>query len=64
VATKPWREHAVEDALRGKAVSKATFAAAAGLALRDAAPRPDNAFKVGLGRRVIERALALAGGLS
>lgn len=64
VGTKPWREHAVEAALHGKPLSKAAFAAAAKVALQDAQPRPDNAFKVDLVRRVIARALALAGGVS
>jgi xanthine dehydrogenase YagS FAD-binding subunit len=64
VATKPWREQRVEQALVGKRPTQQTFDAAAKLALADAAPRPDNAFKVALARRVIARALALAGGVS
>jgi xanthine dehydrogenase YagS FAD-binding subunit len=57
VATKPWRERAVEDQLVGKPASQATFAAAAMVALAGAEPRPDNAFKVELAKRVIARAL-------
>jgi xanthine dehydrogenase YagS FAD-binding subunit len=64
VATKPWRERAVEQQLVGKAPTRQTFDAAAGAALADAQPRRDNAFKVPLARRVIARALALAGGAS
>ena len=64
VGTKPWREHAVEAALHDKPASKATFAAAAKVALADADPRADNAFKIELARRVIARALVLAGGVS
>jgi xanthine dehydrogenase YagS FAD-binding subunit len=64
VATKPWREHDVEAQLVGKHPSKAAFAAAAAVALRGAESRPDNAFKLALAKRVIARALELAGGLS
>ena len=64
VATTPWRERSVEQALIGKRATKQTFDAAAKLALANATPRPDNAFKVDLARRVIARALALAGGVS
>jgi xanthine dehydrogenase YagS FAD-binding subunit len=64
VATKPWRDHDVEAALVGKRATKDAFAGAAALALRGAEPRPDNAFKIALAKRVIARALELAGGLS
>jgi xanthine dehydrogenase YagS FAD-binding subunit len=64
VATKPWREHDVEAQLVGKHISKDGFAGAAAVALRGAEPRPDNAFKLELAKRVIARALELAGGLS
>ncbi len=64
VGTKPWREHAVEHELVGRPATTRTFAAAAAVALDGAETRPDNAFKVELAKRVIVRALALAGGLS
>jgi xanthine dehydrogenase YagS FAD-binding subunit len=64
VGTKPWREQAVEQQLVGKGPSRAVFAAAAEVALAGAKTTPDNAFKVGLAKRVIARALALAAGVS
>jgi xanthine dehydrogenase YagS FAD-binding subunit len=57
VATKPWRSTAAERALIGKRAGPATFRAAAEAALRGAAPRRDNAFKVELARRTLVRAL-------
>jgi xanthine dehydrogenase YagS FAD-binding subunit len=62
VGTKPWREPAVEHALIGKPATAATFASAAQLALANPDPRPDNAFKVPLAKRVIVRALGLVAG--
>jgi xanthine dehydrogenase YagS FAD-binding subunit len=62
VASKPWRCPEVEQALLGKPASAESFSAAAGLSMRDAKTTPDNQFKVELARRVIARALALAGG--
>lgn len=64
VATKPWRLHEVEKVLAGRDLSETAIAAAAQQAGRDAAPRPGNAFKVELMRRVIEQALLTAGGLA
>ncbi|HEX4449120.1 MAG TPA: FAD binding domain-containing protein, partial [Polyangiaceae bacterium] len=63
VASKPWRSLAVEQALIGKPATRAAFQAAATLAVRDARPLKDNAFKVDLVQRVIVRALELAAGV-
>ncbi len=62
VGTKPWREPAVEQALVGKRATQEVFSSAANLALATPDVRPDNAFKVGLAKRIIERALALVAG--
>jgi xanthine dehydrogenase YagS FAD-binding subunit len=62
VGTKPWREPAVEQALVGKPATQETFVAAARLAVAKPDPRPDNAFKVELVKRVIVRTLGLVGG--
>ncbi|HEV7991107.1 MAG TPA: xanthine dehydrogenase family protein subunit M [Gemmatimonadaceae bacterium] len=58
VGTKPWRSTAAEHALVGKPATTATFQAASAAALADARPHKDNAFKVPLARRTLERALA------
>ena len=58
VGTKPWRSMAAEQALVGKPATAATFRAASAAALSGARPRKDNAFKVTLARRTLERALA------
>ena len=60
VAPKPWRAHPAEDFLVGKPASEETFAEAARLALKDARPSGDNAFKIELARRLVLRALILA----
>jgi xanthine dehydrogenase YagS FAD-binding subunit len=57
VGTVPWRVPAVEKALVGKAPMEENFRAAAALAVRDAAPREHNKFKVELAQRTIVRAL-------
>ena len=62
VGSKPWRCSEVEQALVGKPATAESFHAVAALALRDARTTPDNQFKVELGRRVIARALGMAGG--
>ncbi|HVR60496.1 MAG TPA: FAD binding domain-containing protein, partial [Polyangia bacterium] len=64
VATKPWRCPEVESALVGQRAARGVFVRAAALALRDARPLPDNAFKVELGRRTIVRALERAAGVA
>jgi xanthine dehydrogenase YagS FAD-binding subunit len=63
VAAKPWRAWAAEAALEGAPASSETFARAADLALAEARPSGDTAFKIELARRLILRALqdALAG---
>jgi len=60
VAAKPWRARAAEAALQGSRPSAAAFAEAARLALAEAQPSGDNAFKIELARRILARALALA----
>jgi xanthine dehydrogenase YagS FAD-binding subunit len=60
VAAKPWRARAAEAVLANRAADPAIFRNAAEAALADARPSGDNAFKIGLAQRVIERALALA----
>ena len=60
VAAKPWRARAAEVLLAGRAPDVTGFREAAGAALADAKPSGDNAFKIVLAQRVIERALALA----
>lgn len=60
VAAKPWRARQAEAALEGVAPSPEAFARAAELALADARPSGDNAFKIELARRILVRALTLA----
>jgi xanthine dehydrogenase YagS FAD-binding subunit len=64
VATKPWRAVEAERLLVGKLAGVEPFRMAADLAMAGARTRPDNAFKVELGRRVVMRALMLAAGIS
>ncbi len=62
VAHKPWRASMAEQALVGRPATAASFAAAADAELAQAAPTPDNAFKVPLARRlVVGTLLELAG---
>ena len=56
VGTVPWRVPAVEKYLVGKPVSEDNFRAAAALAVREAAPREHNKFKVELAQRTLVRA--------
>lgn len=60
VAAKPWRAEAAEAALTGAAPDAAAFREAAAIALADARPSGDNAFKIALARRIAVRALTLA----
>lgn len=60
VAPKPWRALDVEAALRGQPATEQAFRDAAPLAVRDARPQRDNAFKVELARRAVVRALMAA----
>lgn len=57
VGTKPWRSKAAERALTGRVPSAALFRSASSVALQGATPRKDNAFKVRLAQRTLERAL-------
>src|ERR1019366_1594964 len=60
VGTKPWRSHAAEAALMGKAADAAQFRKAAEAALAGAKTQKDNAFKVELAKRCVVRALKMA----
>lgn len=60
VAAKPWRAGAAETSLANVAPTLEAFAKAADLALADARPSGDNAFKIELARRIVVRALTLA----
>jgi xanthine dehydrogenase YagS FAD-binding subunit len=60
VAAKPWRARAAEAALENAAPTPEAFAKAADLALADARPSGDNAFKISLARNIVARALGLA----
>ena len=57
VGTIPWRAHEAEAALRGKLASREHFHEAAGIALRDARPQSENAFKIELAKRCLTQAL-------
>lgn len=63
VGTVPWRAAAAEGMLVGEKPSPALFAAASEAALAGATPLSQNAFKVPLARRTIERALAIVTGI-
>jgi xanthine dehydrogenase YagS FAD-binding subunit len=60
VAARPWRVEAAEAALLGATPDAQAFRAAAALALAEARPSGDNAFKIELARRIAVRALTLA----
>jgi xanthine dehydrogenase YagS FAD-binding subunit len=60
VAHKPWRSVEAEAALTGRPVAMATYRAAAEAAMRDAAGRGHNDFKIELARRTLCRTLAQA----
>jgi xanthine dehydrogenase YagS FAD-binding subunit len=64
VATKPWRLPRVEEALVGRHASADVFHIAAARAVEGAEPRRQNAFKVELIKRTIERALEIVGSRS
>ncbi|MFI5257409.1 MAG: FAD binding domain-containing protein [Gemmatimonadales bacterium] len=57
VGTKPWRSHAAEAALIGKAPTPANFRAAAEAELRGAVAHRENEFKIELAKRTMVRAL-------
>jgi xanthine dehydrogenase YagS FAD-binding subunit len=60
VAAKPWRARAAEAALAGVRPNAEFFRRAAELALTEARPSGDSAFKIELARRIVMRALGLA----
>lgn len=60
VAAKPWRAHAAERVLQGRAPTGEAFRAAAEAALAEAKAPGGNAFKIELARRIVARALRLA----
>lgn len=60
VAAKPWRAREAEAILAGMPASTEAFVKAAELALTDALPSGNNAFKIELARRIVVRALNLA----
>jgi xanthine dehydrogenase YagS FAD-binding subunit len=60
VALKPWRARQAEQILVDAQADASVFRRAAEVALADAKPSGDNAYKIELARRVVARALALA----
>ncbi|GLS29221.1 xanthine dehydrogenase YagS FAD-binding subunit [Mesorhizobium albiziae] len=60
VAAKPWRARDAEVSLVSLPASPEAFIHAANLALAEARPSGDNAFKIELARRIVVRALTLA----
>lgn len=60
VAAKPWRAREAERSLLGKPATAEAFHSAAQLAMANAQPLPQNAFKVDLGRHGVVRALTRA----
>lgn len=57
IATKPWRSAEAEKALIGETPNEILFRGIAEVALKDAAPRQHNAFKIELAKRTLVRAL-------
>jgi xanthine dehydrogenase YagS FAD-binding subunit len=64
VATRPWRAHAVEAALRGRPLEPALVAEASRLAVEGAVDRGANHHKIELAPRVVARAILTMGGLT
>ncbi len=60
VAHKPWKLTEAEEFLLGKKPTEANFKKAADLAMKDAKPFEDNAYKVPMGKNAIVRALMQA----
>jgi xanthine dehydrogenase YagS FAD-binding subunit len=58
VATKPWRAWKLEQALKGKRASVASFQTAIDSELADAKPLSDNGFKIDLARRTVVAVLS------
>lgn len=63
VATKPWRAHAAETALKGRVLDEAAARIAAHAAFDGAVTHGENDFKPELGRRTLVRALLEASAL-
>jgi xanthine dehydrogenase YagS FAD-binding subunit len=61
VAAKPWRAREAEESLRGARADASAFRRAAEAALATAKSAGDNGFKIELARRIVARALTLAG---
>ncbi|MER8914909.1 xanthine dehydrogenase family protein subunit M [Mesorhizobium sp. M0761] len=64
VATKPWRAHAVEAALKGKVLSEDRGRAASLLAMEGAIDHGANHYKIELAPRVVARAILKTGAMS
>ncbi|MER9455112.1 xanthine dehydrogenase family protein subunit M [Mesorhizobium sp. M0478] len=64
VATKPWRSHAVEAALKGKVLSEDRVRAASLLAMEGAIDHGANHYKIELAPRVVARAILKTGAMS
>ncbi len=62
VAHKPWRAFEAEKFLSGKTATEENFKQAAEIALKDAKPLSQNAYKITLAKRAIGRALKMANG--
>ncbi len=58
VAPAPYRDQRVEDSLKGQRLTRKTRDMAASVALKDATPFSDNAYKVDAGRGLVKEALA------
>jgi xanthine dehydrogenase YagS FAD-binding subunit len=63
VAHKPWRVPRAEALLAGKTPSEQLFRAAAAAAFADAKPLAHNAYKIPMGRNLVQRALLETSGL-
>ncbi|ESY29180.1 MULTISPECIES: xanthine dehydrogenase family protein subunit M [unclassified Mesorhizobium] len=64
VATKPWRAHAVEAALKGKVLSEDRVRAASLLAVEGAVDHGANHYKIELAPRVVARAILKTGAMA
>ena len=64
VAPVPWRAQAAEASLVGKTITEATAAAAAEVALRDARPMSQNAYKIQVAKTAVKRAILNAAGIA
>lgn len=60
VGAKPWRCTEAETALEGQSANPISFQTAADIALRNAKPQSENAFKVELAKRCVAHALKMA----